>query len=120
LGVQSISRISEGHTPVRYFSLLGGTEIMRGYYKGRYAGKDMIAFQAEIRQYLFWRLGVVGFASAGQVSNSIKDFGTNDFHYSFGGGIRLMVNEKEKLNLRIDYGFAKQNHGVYVILKEAF
>jgi hypothetical protein len=31
-----------------------------------------------------------------------------------------MVQEREKLNLRIDYGMGEKGSGVYVILKEAF
>ena len=100
--------------------MLGGTEIMRGYYKGRFTDQNMIAFQAEVRQYIFWRLGVAGFASAGQVGETLSSYGLDDFHYAYGGGIRLMLHEEEKLNLRIDFGFGENSNGIYVILKESF
>jgi hypothetical protein len=44
----------------------------------------------------------------------------NRFHFSYGGGLRLLVHEKEKLNLRLDFGFGKGSSGIYVLLKEAF
>ena len=100
--------------------MMGGADMMRGYYKGRYADEDMMAYQAEVRQFLFWRLGVVAFASAGQVSSTIKNFGFNQFHSSYGGGIRFLLNEKEKLNIRLDYARGKDGSGIYIILKEAF
>ncbi len=120
LGLQSYTKINSGDAPVRYLAMLGGPEIMRGFYKGRYSDQNLLAFQAELRQYLFWRLGVVGFASAGQVSNYIDEMNINDFHYAFGGGLRILLQEKEKLNLRVDFGFGKNSNGIYVILKEAF
>jgi outer membrane protein assembly factor BamA len=120
LGFQSFSRFSQDQVPIRYLSMLGGPEIMRGYYKGRYTSQNMTALQAELRQYLFWRLGVVGFVSTGQVSDSFKNFKLNEFHHAYGFGLRLMVQEKENLNLRVDFGFGKNSSGIYVILKEAF
>ena len=120
LGAQLYSRVNKGDTPLRYLAMLGGPEMMRGYYKGRYTDQNLLAGQAEIRQYLFWRLGITGFLSAGQVAGAIHEFGLNDFHFTYGGGIRLLVNELEKLNLRVDFGFSKNSSGVYVLLKEAF
>ena len=113
-------KVNAGEVPIRNLSMLGGSEMMRGFYKGRYADKNMFTTQAEIRQYLFWRIGVVAFAGSGQVSNSFDDLRWDRMHFSYGGGLRLMVQEKEKLNLRIDYGIGEGKSGVYVILKEAF
>lgn len=120
LAVQLYGKANAGEVPIRNLSMLGGSEMMRGFYKGRYADKNMFATQAEIRQYLFWRIGVVAFAGSGQVSNSFNDLRWDRMHFSYGGGLRLMVQEKEKLNLRIDYGIGEGRSGVYVILKEAF
>ena len=120
LGFQAFAKANQGPTPIRYLSMLGGTEIMRGLFKGRYTDQNMFAIQTELRQYLFWRLGVVGFASAGQVSKHVDSFGLDDFHYAYGLGLRLVLHEKEKLNLRVDFGFSKKSSGIYVFLKEAF
>ena len=120
LGFQALTKVNYGKAPIRYLSMLGGTEIMRGLYKGRYTDQNMFAIQTELRQFLFWRLGVAGFVAAGQVSKHVDNFGLNDFHYAYGMGLRLVLQEKEKLNLRVDFGFSEKNAGVYVILKEAF
>jgi outer membrane protein assembly factor BamA len=120
LGFQSLAKVNIGEAPIRYLAMIGGTEMMRGYYKGRFTDDDMFAVQTELRQYLFWRLGVVGFASLGQVSDYVKYFGLNEFHFAYGAGLRLVLQEREKLNLRVDFGFGKNSSGVYVLLKEAF
>lgn len=120
LGLNSLLKFNAGEPPVRYLSALGGSEIMRGYFKGRYSDRHLVALQAELRQFLFWRLGLTAFAGAGQVGRTIDDFGLNELHYSYGGGVRIMVQKKEKLNLRVDFGFGENSSGVYVILKEAF
>jgi outer membrane protein assembly factor BamA len=120
LAMQMILKDNEGNVPIRQLALFGGSEMMRGYYSGRYADKDMIAYQAELRQFLFWRIGIVGFGGMGEVADQLSHFRLDGLHYSAGGGLRLMVSKKEKLNLRIDYGFGKQSGGLYVILKEAF
>ncbi len=117
---QLYGKMNTGEAPVRNLALLGGSEMMRGFYKGRYADKDMITSQVEVRQYLFWRLGVVAFGGAGQVSDNLNQLRWDRLHYSYGAGLRIMVKEKEKLNLRVDYGIAEGGSGVYVILKEAF
>lgn len=120
LAAQSVLRMSSGEVPVRNLSMVGGSELMRGYWKGRFSDKNMFALQTEFRQFLFWRIGIVGFGGLAQVSDKVSTFGLNQFHWAAGGGLRLMVQKKEKLNLRIDYGFGEQSSGLYVILKEAF
>ena len=120
LALQGQGKLSKGDVPFRNLAMLGGSEMMRGYYKGRYADEDMIAFQAEVRQFLFWRIGVTGFVSTAQVSPEVSRFGIDRFHFAGGAGLRFLLNEKEKLNLRIDYGYSEDGGAVYVIFKEAF
>ncbi len=120
LAMQFILKDNKGNVPIRSLAMLGGSEMMRGYYYGRFTDKDLIAYQLELRQFLFWRIGIVAFGGLGQVAERISDFSPGDLHYAGGGGLRLMVSKSEKLNLRIDYGFGRQSGGLYVILKEAF
>ena len=117
---QAYLRISSGDVPIRNLSLLGGSDLMRGYWKGRFADENLFALQTEVRQFLFWRLGVVAFSGVAQVADKVHYFGLADFHWACGAGLRIMVQKKDKLNLRIDYGFGENSSGLYVILKEAF
>lgn len=120
IAAQSVLRLTDGEVPVRNLSMIGGSELMRGYWKGRFSDKNMLAFQADVRQFLFWRIGVVGFAGLAQVSDKFSNFGLSRFHFAGGGGLRVMLQRNEKLNLRIDYGVGEKSTGLYVILKEAF
>lgn len=120
LALQYQLRMNNGTTPIRNMAMVGGTEMMRGYYKGRYTDKSMTAAQVEVRQFLLWRLGMVAFASAGEVGATPVDFSLNGMHYAWGGGLRLLLKADELLNLRIDYGFGHHSQGLYVVVKEAF
>ncbi len=120
LALQAISGLGSGAIPFRKLEQIGGSDMMRGYYAGRFTDKCLVAGQAEWRQFLFWRLGAVGFAALGQVAPGAADFCVDGFHYSWGGGLRFMLSKKEKLNLRIDYGTGASSNAFNVQLREAF
>jgi outer membrane protein assembly factor BamA len=121
LAIQAYGFFNGGEVPLRSLASFGGSNSMRGYYDGRFRDKNQVVLQAEYRVPLFWRLGVVGFAGCGNVSNYLNE---NDFtyvKYSFGGGIRIALNKAERLNLRLDYGIGQgHSSGFYFQLGEAF
>jgi hypothetical protein len=94
--------------------------MLRGYAANRFRDQNFAGMQAEYRAHLFWRIGVVGFAGVGDVFKSTEDLQWETLKYSYGGGLRFMVNKKEKLNVRLDYGFGRDNSSFYLILTEAF
>jgi len=120
LALQAISGLGAGTIPFRKLEQIGGSDMMRGYYAGRFTDKCLLAGQAEWRQFLFWRLGVVGFASLAQAGPTAGDFSVDGFHYAWGGGLRFMLSKKEKLNLRLDYGVGASSNAFNVQLREAF
>jgi hypothetical protein len=119
LAFQGYLNIIRGEPPFQLLSLFGGQNIMRGYYRGRYRDKNMVAFQMEYRMPLIWRLGAVGFLGFGDVFEKIDELKIN-FKYSIGWGIRYLLNKKEKINLRIDFGYGENSSGMYVTINEAF
>jgi hypothetical protein len=120
LALQGIAGLTFGNTPFRKLEELGGADMMRGYYGGRYADKCLMAYQAEYRRLLFWRIGMVAFAATGEVAPAPTQFELDGLHFSYGGGLRFMLSKAEKLNLRIDYGVAKHSNAFTVQLREAF
>lgn len=121
LALQIFGSFNGGEAPLRSLSYLGGANLMRGYYSGRYRDKDAAVIQAEYRVPLFWRIAAVGFADIGNVGPELDYINFQHFKYSYGGGLRVALNEKEKLNLRLDYGIAKgSSQGFYLQLGEAF
>jgi hypothetical protein len=120
IAFQLYANFNKGDTPIRNLSALGGSNIMRGYYMGRYRDKNLIAFQSEYRVPVWKRIGAVVFGGFGEVSPDIKSFSIYGLKYSVGGGLRFALKEKERLNIRIDYGFGYHSKGAYLIVSEAF
>ena len=105
-----------------YFSLpaLGGGNVMRGYFQGRYRDNHLVAAQFEYRQYFWRRLGFVAFAGAGDVAPEITSFYISDIKPTYGLGLRVLFNKKRKINLRVDLGIGRGTTGIYFGMKEAF
>jgi outer membrane protein assembly factor BamA len=121
LALQVLGNFNVGEVPLRSLAMLGGSSTMRGYYAGRFRDKNAGLLQAEYRVPLFWRLGAVGFADMGNVGPELSEVNLQQFKYSYGGGLRVALNQQEKLNLRLDYGIAKgRSNGFYLQLGEAF
>ncbi|TAF66451.1 MAG: hypothetical protein EAZ55_05855 [Cytophagales bacterium] len=112
--------VVEGVAPYKQLSELGGDVIMRGYYTGRYRDNHLIAAQAEYRLPLIGRFGAAFFVGVGDVAAQWEDFAQQTPKISYGGGVRFNVNQKETVNIRIDYGLGYQTQGLYVRLIEAF
>jgi outer membrane protein assembly factor BamA len=121
LALQAYGFFNTGTVPFRSLAAFGGANRMRGFYEGRYRDNDQAILQAEYRIPLFWRLGMVGFAGVGNVASKLNDFDLTYIKYSLGGGIRVALNQSERLNLRLDYGVGEGSaHGFYFQLGEAF
>ena len=121
LALQVFGSFNAGEVPLRSFAYIGGANSMRGYYSGRFRDKNAAVIQAEYRIPIWGRLGAVGFGGIGNVAPDLKDINMQYLKYSYGGGLRLALNKKEKLNLRLDYGFGKGiSRGFYLQIGEAF
>ena len=107
--------------PLRSQASLGGANEMRGYYDGRYKDNNMILAMLEYRLPLYKRFGAAFFCSGGNVGNTLSEVNFEAFKFCYGSGIRFALNRKEKLNIRIDYGFSiSKSSGLYVQIGEAF
>jgi len=121
LAFQTRCLIQTGNPPFWRMGLLGGPESMRGYYLGRYRDRNMIALQAEYRWVpILWRFGLVAFAGLGDVAATLGGFDLGRLRYSYGVGLRFVVDAKQRLNLRLDFGFGHDTSGVYFTAGEAF
>jgi hypothetical protein len=121
LAFQVTANFIAGTPPFNMYALLGSDMDMRGYYKGRFRDKDYMATQVEYRRYLFWRIGMAVFAGVGNVNDNVGNLLSTVPKYSIGGGLRLKVNRKDNINLRMDYAWGNSpNSGLYAYLSEAF
>ncbi len=121
LAFQARFLVQTGVPPFWRMGLLGGEESMRGYYLGRYRDRNLMVFQAEYRWVpVFWRIGLVAFAGLGDVADTLGHFNLGRFEYSYGLGLRLVIDPKQRLHIRLDFGFGRGTSGFYFTAGEAF
>jgi outer membrane protein assembly factor BamA len=109
-----------GDVPYYQLALLGGDELLRGYYLGRYRDEALAALEVEYRYPIFWRFSGVAFAGAGAVAGAFDELEGVPIRWGVGGGLRFAVNRREKLNLRLDAGIGPDTFGAYFTVGEAF
>jgi len=120
LAFQGLLNYNSGNVPFRQMAAIGGDQIMRGYYTGRFRDNILMAGQAEFR-FLVWKnLGFTTFISIGEVGTTFSDFTFKGTHYTVGGCLRFMINKKERMNIGADMGVGHQTNGVYLNFGEAF
>ncbi len=114
------NRYTTGNPPFQEYALLGGREIMRGYYEGRFRDHNAAQLQAEFRQHLAGRFGATIFAAAGEVWGRFDELSFSNPKFSAGAGLRFNLNPKDTTNLRIDFGTGRHGSGLYITIGEAF
>ena len=120
LAMQMFGTAITGDPPFYTLPALGGDNIMRGYYEGRYRDKFYLAAQGELRVRLTRRWGLVGWAGIGDVSGDIPGFRLKDGKPTFGVGVRFALDPVEVVNVRADFGYGQDTRGIYFNAKEAF
>jgi outer membrane protein assembly factor BamA len=120
LGVRYYGEFQGGNVPFYQLAMLGGDELLRGYFMGRYRDKALQALETEYRFPIYWRFGGVAFAGAGEVADRFAELASVPIRWAAGGGLRLSLNTEERLNLRLDVGVGPDTYGVYFTAREAF
>jgi hypothetical protein len=120
IGFRFFGETLGGEVPYYQLAMLGGDELLRGYFLGRYRDENLGALETEYRFPLYWRFGGVAFAGAGQVADGLEDLGGEPTRWAVGAGLRFSLNDDEHLNLRLDFGVGPGTHGIYVTAREAF
>ena len=82
--------------------------------------RHLLAAQMEYRKTLIGRLGAVAFIGFGDVANSIHDFKFKNLRVSAGLGLRFLLEKRERLNIRLDWGFGEDTNNYYLNIAEAF
>ncbi len=120
IGLQAIGKFSHKDVPFSELALFGSGEILRGYIEGRYVDRNIMALQLEYRTNLIGRLGMVAFVAAGDVASRVSDFQVGNIRGSAGVGLRFLLDKEERLNIRFDWGVAKNTNNVYLNIAESF
>ena len=121
LAVQALGRSLDGQAPFFHLPRLGGQNGLRGYSGGRFIDNTLVMVRTEWRTGPVWkRFGAVVFAGLGDVAPGVGDLTTAAGLTTWGLGLRWLINPAEKVNVRMDFGFGKDDSGFYLSLGEAF
>jgi hypothetical protein len=123
LALQGVGQFINGTAPFNQLSMLGGENLMRGYYLGRYRDNNMVAGQVEYRFLplpFSKRIGASVFLAAGTVAPTVKQINGNKVLPSGGFGLKYLLFPKKDIFLRFDLAFTKEGPGVYIFSGEAF
>lgn len=112
--------ITTAHGEVPFYRLPHLGEHLRGYYAGRYQDNAMAVAQVEYRFPVVSRFSGAVFAGAGDVSDGLEAYRLRDLKYAAGLGARYAMNEAEKINLRLDFGYGRHGGEMYIAFLEAF
>lgn len=125
LAIQLAGQFNLGKPPFNQLALLGGENLMRGYYLGRYRDNNLLAAQIEYRFLplplpFSKRIGAVLFAGTGTVFDRIQNFKLSNFVVSGGSGLRFLLFPKKDIFTRLDLAFTSEGTGFYIFIGEAF
>ncbi|WP_317126868.1 BamA/TamA family outer membrane protein [Nonlabens xiamenensis] len=121
LAFQFVGRTTREDLPFSEYSFFGSPEIMRGYQEGRFVDRDLLASQVEYRKrFGESRWGAVAFLGAGNVYRNVDEFQFANLKPNYGLGLRWMLDKKENLNIRLDWGFGQGTNNIYLGIAEAF
>jgi outer membrane protein assembly factor BamA len=117
-----------GTTPYLYLPALGWDMFARSgrpYTQGRFRGEDVVYGEAEWRfplQKTKDKWGGVLFLNGTTATNRAEEIGIfNYMQFGYGGGLRFMLNEKNRANIGLDYGFGAHGaQGIFLNLNEYF
>jgi hypothetical protein len=118
---QITTSYANGNVPFYELPEMGGDSQMRGYYEGGLRDNVLLDAQVELRIPIWNIFGIVGWFGVGQVANSYSEVAMDEFHLSYGPGLRVMVDSKHQTNLRFDFGFGPDGiKGFNINFGEAF
>ncbi len=102
------------------YALIGSDKIVRGYYYGRFRDKNLSSLQGEVRRTLVGRFGAAVFGGITKVYPDLRSFTLTNLKPNYGLGLRFLIDRKNNINLRLDYGFGQGDDGFYVMFGESF
>ena len=113
---------NNGSPPFQALAQLGGRDVLRGYFLGRYRDRNLLALQSELRIPLRGKWGAVVYAAVGNVARTWEGMRSTELKPAGGIGARYRVSDVQKVNLRLDFTWGREtpNPSLYLSLAEAF
>ena len=111
----------DGSAPFDQLALVGNSDILRGYARGRYRDRVTAAIQSEYRSPDWHRLGWVAFAGTGIVRPSLGSLTGARALPNYGAGLRLQIDQRQRTGVRADYGRGRDGaSGLYIGFNQSF
>ncbi|MFO7560589.1 MAG: BamA/TamA family outer membrane protein [Desulfobacterales bacterium] len=120
LAFKGYVRMARGDIPFQDLSSPDGTDVLRGIECGRYRDRDLASFQAEYRYSIYEKWGGTFFIETAQVADELSDLDIDGWKYGAGAGLRYALNQREKLNVRLDISYVDSGFGIVLSNREAF
>ncbi|MEM6929376.1 MAG: BamA/TamA family outer membrane protein, partial [Myxococcota bacterium] len=125
LAGQLLGQFGGGDLPFNELGLIGGEAMMRGYYRGRYRDRQLLAAQAEVRILplplgFTERIGAAAFVATGTVFSRWAELGEARPLVTGGGGLRILTFPSSDIYTRVEFGFSEDGPGFYLYIGEAF
>ena len=121
LAAQLLAVGTSGAPPFDQLALVGGSDILRGYARGRYRDRVLGAAQLEYRSPIVHRIGAVAFGGAGTVAPALSDIGSTAVFPTYGAGLRVQIDPRQRTSVRADYGRGRDGaSGLYIGFNQAF
>jgi len=93
---------------------------LRGFSAFDYLGITSATGQAEARWRAWKRFGLVAFAGTGRAGESFSTAGSSESVTSYGAGLRFEVLPAKRINMRLDFAWSDDDHGIHFSVGEAF
>ncbi|NQV17948.1 MAG: BamA/TamA family outer membrane protein [Armatimonadetes bacterium] len=100
----------DGFAPYYEQSIIGGTWTARGYKADRFIDKTIILTSMEYRFRVYKWIGVVLFGDSGRVYRSLKKISLQDWHNSWGAGLRFYPGA---FVVRFDIGMSREGTRIF-------
>ena len=109
-----------GDVPFSELFYYGSNKRARGFSDRRYKDRSFLAVQSEYRFPIWKWLGGVAFGATSAVGDGTSDLFSNRFRCTGGGGLRITLDEEDRVRLRLDYAFSEEGSNFYLTANNAF
>lgn len=110
---------SSNGTPFYDLNYLGSKRT-RGFDNRRFQDHAELSFVMEYRFPIAGRFGGVLFGSSGTVAPDLGSVFSSAYKNAVGTGLRYIINKRDGVRIRIDYGITGEGSNFYFTIKEAF
>lgn len=111
----------DGAAPFDQLALVGNSDMLRGYARGRYRDRWMAGAQSEYRSPVRHRLGGVLFGGAGVSLGSLGALSEARLLPTVGVGLRVQIDQRQRTGVRVDYARGRErSSGLYIGFNQAF